>query len=364
MTRRSTGLDHSSITGVRSSRTIEKRCIDDVLNGWLAAGAAPDYRAIARFRKRHLRALAQLFPQALKLCQAAGMVRLGRLALDGTKVRASASKRKAMSYAWLTEKEKTWPLRCRACWHHAEQVDRPRTPSTARTGAAMSCLLSWRVGRAGQRTRSPGKRLTATWASARRRDSHHSRKAHPRRSRESVSKARPRQPQSAPSRVLQPGGPFEPTLLADRTMRRRRSHCLWLLGDAPLIHPLPSSTTGSRHPTGAPRAAYGPASTSLGPDGRLTVVSTVSSAVDTVEAEVRELVRRRGLDPVEDRLAMRRLIDEIVLDYDERSLSSTMPQLPDPRQAARAVYDAVAGFGPLQRHLDDPEVEETGSTGD
>jgi pilus assembly protein CpaF len=88
------------------------------------------------------------------------------------------------------------------------------------------------------------------------------------------------------------------------------------------------------------------------------VVSSVSSAVDTVEAEVRELVRRRGLDPVEDRVAMRRLIDEVVLDYDERSLSSTMPQLPDPRLAARAVYDAVAGFGPLQRHLDDPEVEE------
>ncbi len=88
------------------------------------------------------------------------------------------------------------------------------------------------------------------------------------------------------------------------------------------------------------------------------------TAVDTVEAEVRELVRRRGLDPVEDRLAMRQLIDEVVLDYDERALSSTMPQLPDPRVAAWAVYDAVAGFGPLQRHLDDPEVEESGSTSD
>ena len=80
--------------------------------------------------------------------------------------------------------------------------------------------------------------------------------------------------------------------------------------------------------------------------------------MDTVEAEVCELVRRRGLDPVQDREAMRRLIDEVVLDYDERALSSTMPALPDPRVAARAVYDAVAGFGPLQRHLDDPEVEE------
>ena len=87
-------------------------------------------------------------------------------------------------------------------------------------------------------------------------------------------------------------------------------------------------------------------------------MSAVGTAVDAVEAEVRELVRRRGLDPVQDRLAMRRLIDEVVLDYDERALSSTMPVLPDPRVAARAVYDAVAGFGPLQRHLDDSEVEE------
>ena len=82
-------------------------------------------------------------------------------------------------------------------------------------------------------------------------------------------------------------------------------------------------------------------------------------AVDTVEAEVRELVRRRGLDPVIDRLQMRRLVDEVVTDYDERSLTSALPPLADTRQAARSVYDAVAGFGPLQRHLDDREVEET-----
>ena len=82
------------------------------------------------------------------------------------------------------------------------------------------------------------------------------------------------------------------------------------------------------------------------------------SAVDTVELEVRELVRRRGLDPVSDRTAVRRLVDEVVADYDERSLTSALPPLSDTRQAARSVYDAVAGFGPLQRHLDDPTVEE------
>jgi pilus assembly protein CpaF len=82
------------------------------------------------------------------------------------------------------------------------------------------------------------------------------------------------------------------------------------------------------------------------------------SAVDTVEAEVRELVRRRGLDPIEDRAAVRRLVDEVIAEYDERALTSSLAPLPDSRVAARAVYDAVAGFGPLQRHLDDPTVEE------
>jgi len=84
----------------------------------------------------------------------------------------------------------------------------------------------------------------------------------------------------------------------------------------------------------------------------------VAAAVDAVEAEVREFVRRRGPDPFADQLAMRRLVEEVVHDYDERSLTSSLPPLPDPRSAARAVYDSVAGFGPLQRHLDDPTVEE------
>ncbi len=80
--------------------------------------------------------------------------------------------------------------------------------------------------------------------------------------------------------------------------------------------------------------------------------------MDAVELEVRELVRRRGIDPFTDRGAVRRLVDEVVADYDERTLTSTLPSLGDPRHAARVVYDSVAGFGPLQRHLDDPQVEE------
>ena len=89
--------------------------------------------------------------------------------------------------------------------------------------------------------------------------------------------------------------------------------------------------------------------------------SRILSGVDAttiVEREVRELVRRRGLDPASDAVAVRRLVDEVISDYDERTLSSTLPPLPDRTRASRDVYDAVAGFGPLQRYLDDPMVEE------
>lgn len=81
-------------------------------------------------------------------------------------------------------------------------------------------------------------------------------------------------------------------------------------------------------------------------------------AVTVVEDEVRELVRRRGLDPLTDAPAVRRLVDDVVSDYDERSLVSSLPVLPDKAAVARAVFDAVAGFGPLQRYLDDPSIEE------
>jgi pilus assembly protein CpaF len=77
-----------------------------------------------------------------------------------------------------------------------------------------------------------------------------------------------------------------------------------------------------------------------------------------VEDEVRELVRRRGLDPIADPSAVRRLVEEVVADYDERSLDSGQPPLSHPSDTIRLVVDAVAGFGPLQRYLEDPAVEE------
>ncbi len=85
-------------TGVTSSREMERRCHVDVAFRWLSANAAPDYRSISRFRRRHLGAMDTLFVQVLALCAEAGLVRLGRVALDGTKLRASASRHKAMSH--------------------------------------------------------------------------------------------------------------------------------------------------------------------------------------------------------------------------------------------------------------------------
>ena len=111
-------------TGVRSSRRLEAACVDVVAFRWLAAGVAPDYRAIARFRKRHLSALGHLFVQALALCQAAGMVSLGQVALDGTKVRANASRRKAMSYARMSDKEKVLADEVSTLLLDAERIDK------------------------------------------------------------------------------------------------------------------------------------------------------------------------------------------------------------------------------------------------
>ncbi|SDG94535.1 pilus assembly protein CpaF [Klenkia brasiliensis] len=88
------------------------------------------------------------------------------------------------------------------------------------------------------------------------------------------------------------------------------------------------------------------------------MLPAAATALDLVDAEVRELVRRRGLDPAVDPAPVRALAREVVADYAERSASSSLPPLADPEGVLRDVLDRVAGFGPLQRWLDDPEVEE------
>ena len=91
--------------GVASSRRIAQRLHEDIAFRVLAANNTPDFRTISDFRKDHLGALTGLFLQVLAFCQRAGLVKLGHVALDGTKVRANASKHKAMSYRRMKEKE-------------------------------------------------------------------------------------------------------------------------------------------------------------------------------------------------------------------------------------------------------------------
>lgn len=91
--------------GVRSSRVIERKCVEDWAFRWLAAGASPDYRAIIRFRRRHLSALWHLFVQALAMCQAADIVRLVRVAQDGTRAGINVSP-EALAAAVLADAER------------------------------------------------------------------------------------------------------------------------------------------------------------------------------------------------------------------------------------------------------------------
>jgi transposase len=85
-------------SGTFSSRRIAKACTERADFMMIVAGDAPDFRTISDFRKRHLQALKQLFVQVLKLCEAAGLAKLGHVAFDGSKIKANASKHKAMSY--------------------------------------------------------------------------------------------------------------------------------------------------------------------------------------------------------------------------------------------------------------------------
>ena len=117
-------LVYGYCTGTYASRRMAAKLIDDVAYRYLAAGNQPDFRTISDFRKEHGAALAGLFEQVLKLCQRAGLVKLGRVAVDGTKVKANASKHKAMSYGFMVAKEDQLKREVRELLERAEAIDR------------------------------------------------------------------------------------------------------------------------------------------------------------------------------------------------------------------------------------------------
>jgi len=100
-------LLYSYCSGIYSSRRIAKACRERVDFMSIVALDAPDFRTISDFRKRHLKALGELFGQVLQLCEKAGLVKLGHVALDGTKIKANASKHKAMSYGHMEKRAAT-----------------------------------------------------------------------------------------------------------------------------------------------------------------------------------------------------------------------------------------------------------------
>ena len=110
-------------TGVYSSRKIEARTYEDIAFRYLCGDQHPDHDTIAEFRKRHLQALAGLFTQALQLCEKAGLVKLGHVSIDGSKIKANASKHKAMSYGRMNETEARLKAEIEALLKQAEAVD-------------------------------------------------------------------------------------------------------------------------------------------------------------------------------------------------------------------------------------------------
>ena len=116
-------LLYAYAVGIPASRQIARELEEDVAFRVLAANQRPDFRTISDFRQQHLAALTDLFVQVLTLCQRAGLVKLGHIALDGTKVQANASKHKAMSYGRMVTEEARLNAEVAALLQQAETAD-------------------------------------------------------------------------------------------------------------------------------------------------------------------------------------------------------------------------------------------------
>ena len=116
-------LVYAYCVGVFSSRRIQRRLVEDVAFRVLAAGNEPDFRTIADFRKTHLTALRGFFEQVLRLARELGAPRVGRVALDSSKIKANASKHKAMSYGRMREKQRQLREEVKELLAQAEAAD-------------------------------------------------------------------------------------------------------------------------------------------------------------------------------------------------------------------------------------------------
>jgi transposase len=142
-------LLYAYCVGLSSSRRIERGLVEDVALRYLAANNTPDFRTISDFRKRHLAALRGLFGQVLQLCQKAGMVKLGHVALDGTKMKANASKHKAMSYGRMKKTEAQLQAEVDELLRRAGEIDEAEDAEYGRDkrGDELPAELAHREGR-------------------------------------------------------------------------------------------------------------------------------------------------------------------------------------------------------------------------
>jgi transposase len=122
--------------GKRSSRKIEQAIVDEISFRYLSAGQFPDHSTIAAFRREHLEAFAQLFGEVLRLCKAAGMVKLGVVAIDGTKMHANADRNQTLRYREMEEQERKLQERVQQILAEAEQVDEQEDAQYGKQGKA------------------------------------------------------------------------------------------------------------------------------------------------------------------------------------------------------------------------------------
>jgi len=142
-------LLYAYAVGVPASRQIARRLHEDIAFRVLAANTTPDFRTISDFRKQHLAALRGLFVQVLRLCQHAGLVTLGHIALDGTKLKANASKHKAMSYDRMLKEEVRLQAEVDVLLQQATEADAQDDArhGTDRAGDELPVELAFREGR-------------------------------------------------------------------------------------------------------------------------------------------------------------------------------------------------------------------------
>jgi transposase len=117
-------LLYSYCQGIYASRRIARACKQRVDYMALTGMQKPDFRTVSLFRQRHLKALGGLFAQVLRLCEKAGLAKLGHVALDGTRLRANASKHKSMSYGRMKRAEKDLAAEVKGWFEEAERIDR------------------------------------------------------------------------------------------------------------------------------------------------------------------------------------------------------------------------------------------------